>query len=293
MILYKNTFIVTAMICSFQKGYSQNNIDKSHKISDFKLGIVDEINSTWLNEKRILNIYFPEGYSPNDSVKYPVVYLLDGSADEDFIHVVGLYQYNNFPWINRIPKSIVVGIANVDRKRDFTFPTTIEDDKKKYPTTGGSAKFLAFLEYELQPYIEKTHKTSSDKTIIGQSLGGLVATEILFYKPHLFNRYIIVSPSVWWNNYTIMDKKPQILEKNYSTKTDIYIGVGKEGMIPGTQKRTMEKDAELLYKKIKAAKNDAVKVWFDYLPNENHATVTHQAVFNALRILFPKKSDKK
>ena len=78
-------------------------------------------------------------------------------------------------------KSIVVGIANVDRRRDFTFPTTIEADKKSYPTTGHSDKFIAFIKYELQPNIEKKYKVNTDKTIIGQSLGGLLATEILLY----------------------------------------------------------------------------------------------------------------
>lgn len=42
--------------------------------------------------------------------------------------------------IDAMPKSIVVGIANVDRKRDFTFPTTIKKDKEDFPTTGGSEK---------------------------------------------------------------------------------------------------------------------------------------------------------
>ncbi|GAA4465567.1 hypothetical protein GCM10023189_46350 [Nibrella saemangeumensis] len=95
----------------------------------FVLGIIDEIQSTQLAEKRTLNIYLPEGYNKDDTTRYPVIYLLDGSADEDFIHVVGLVQFNTFPWVNRIPKSIVVGIANVNRRRDFTYPTTLEEDK--------------------------------------------------------------------------------------------------------------------------------------------------------------------
>src|SRR3982751_5287496 len=96
----------------------------------FVLGVVDEIQSKELAEKRILNIYLPEGYQQNDTTKYPVIYLLDGSADEDFIHIVGLVQFNSFEWVNQVPKSIVVGIATVDRRRDFTFPTTIDEDKK-------------------------------------------------------------------------------------------------------------------------------------------------------------------
>ena len=143
-----------------------------------------------------MNIYLPEGYKQGDTTKYPVIYLLDGSADEDFIHIVGLVQFYSFEWINQVPKSIVVGIATVDRRRDFTFPTTIEEDKKVYPTTGHSEKFIAFIEKELPPFIESKNKTNSSKTIIGQSLGGLLATEIFLKKPTLFNKYIIISPSL-------------------------------------------------------------------------------------------------
>src|SRR6476620_1537899 len=105
----------------------------------FVLGTTVEIKSTVLNEQRTLNIYLPPGYAEKDSLRYPVIYLLDGSADEDFIHIAGLVQFLNFPWVNSVPNTIIVGIANVDRRRDLTFPTTIEKDKKDYPTTGSSA----------------------------------------------------------------------------------------------------------------------------------------------------------
>lgn len=133
---------------------AQKNTKDPSTIKPFVLGLIDEIQSKELSEKRILNIYLPEGYNKNDTAKHPVVYLLDGSADEDFIHVAGLYQFNSFAWINRIPKSIIVDIATVDRRRDFTFPTTIEGDKKRYPTTGHSQQFVNFIEKELP---EPTH----------------------------------------------------------------------------------------------------------------------------------------
>ena len=267
--------------------FAQNKTKQSENSKPFVLGAIEEIQSTQLGEKRILNVYLPQGYNQNDTTKYSVIYLLDGSADEDFIHVVGLVQFNTFEWINRIPKSILVGIATVDRKRDFTYPTTIEEDKKTYPATGHSDKFIAFIEKELQPYIEKKYKTNSSKTIIGQSLGGLLATEILFTKPNLFNKYIIVSPSLWWDNGSLLGQTPEILQENFSQKTDIYIGVGKEGLGPGKIPRVMEVDANLLVEKIKSTKSKNVNTYFDYLPQEDHATISHQAIFNAFRMLYP------
>lgn len=254
---------------------------------EFILGYIDNVHSEILNEDRVLNIYLPDDYDKD--TKYPVIYLLDGSADEDFIHIVGIVQYNTFPWVDRVPKSIVVGIANTNRKRNFTSLSSREADKKMIPDNGGSEKFISFIEKELQPYIDTKYKTSDSKTIIGQSLGGLLATEILFTKPQLFNKYIIISPSLWWKDGALLNDEPRILNADYTLPTDIYIAVGKEGSIDGSKNHIMEEDAELLAEKIRSGQSKYVNVYFDYLPNENHATVTHQAVFNAFRALYPKK----
>ncbi|MBK7433185.1 MAG: alpha/beta hydrolase [Chitinophagaceae bacterium] len=271
-----------------QQAFSQA-IDpmRVNPVKSFALGIIEEIHSVQLAENRVLNIYFPEGYDQKDTTRYPVVYLLDGSADEDFIHIVGLFQFNNFPWINRVPRSIVVGIASVDRKRDFTFPTSIESDQKRNPTAGHSANFIAFIEKELQPFVNRNYKATDERTLIGQSLGGLLATEILFRKPALFSRYIIVSPSLWWDDASLLKQRSEILKPGYDRRTDIYIGVGKEGLAPGDSPHVMEVDANLLADKLIAAGNKNLRVYFDYLPDEDHATVSHQAVFNALRLLYP------
>ncbi len=247
----------------------------------FVLGVIDSLHSDILKETRTLNIYLPEGYDPDSTTLYPVIYLLDGGADEDFIHVAGLVQYNTFPWVNKIPKSIVVGIANTNRLRDFTFPTTVEDDKKKYPAAGHSDKFIAFIEKELQPYIKRAYKTNNERTLIGQSLGGLLATEMLLKKTSLFNKYIIISPSLWWDNGSLLNKTVPAV----SQATSIYVGVGKEGITPGTPPRVMEVDANVLADKLKQSNNKHIKCYFDYLPDEDHATIGHQAVMNAFKML--------
>lgn len=284
----KSTKSLILLIYTFTLLSANAQVNPAKQSSDFVLGKIKILHSEVLHQDRTLNIYLPDDYQKD--TKYPVIYLLDGSADEDFIHIVGLVQYNTFSWINRIPKSIVVGIANTNRKRDFTSPSLTETDKKWVPNSGGSAKFIAFLEKELQPFIEKEYSTSNSKTIIGQSLGGLLATEILFSKPHLFNKYIIVSPSLWWNDGALLHQNPAILQADYPSSTDIYIGVGKEGSMDGTKKHVMEADAKLLAEKIQKSPSKNIKVFFDYLPAEDHATVTHPAVFNAFRLLYPAKA---
>ncbi len=273
----------TATFALGQKG----NTKQSETSKAFVLGVIDEIESKSLAEKRVLNIYLPEGYTQNDTAKYPVIYLLDGSANEDFIHIVGLVQFCNFEWVNQLPKSIVVGIATVDRQRDFTFPTTLKEQKTRFPTTGHSDKFISFIEKELQPYIQSRYRTNRDKTIIGQSLGGLLATEVLLKKPTLFNKYIIISPSLWWDNGSLLSQPSALLTDKHQQPTDIYIGVGKEGLTPTKIPRVMEVDANILADKLKGTKSKQVKVFFDYLPQEDHATIMHQAVSNAFKLLYP------
>jgi uncharacterized protein len=263
-----------------------HSLKQTENSKPFVLGTIEELQSAILSEKRTLNIYLPEGYRQDDTTRYPVIYLLDGSADEDFIHVVGLVQFNSFEWINRVPKSIVVGIANVDRQRDFTYPTSFAAEKKRFPKTGGSEKFIAFIEKELQPYIEKKYKTNSTRTLIGESLGGLLATEILFKKPTLFNKYVIISPSLWWDNGSLLNANSELLLSGFTQKTTVYIGVGKEGLGLSDIPHVMEVDANLLTEKIKATKSKSVSVYFDYLPNEDHATIAHQALLNAFRMLY-------
>jgi predicted alpha/beta superfamily hydrolase len=217
-----------------------------------------------------------------------VIYLLDGGMDEDFIHVSGIVQFDTFPWISLIPDSILVGIVNVDRKRDFTFPTTLAADKKLIPTSGGSAKFIEFINKELFPFVEDRYRGSKDRTLIGQSLGGLLAAEVLIKQPELFTRYVIISPSVWWDNGSLLNASTEIL-KTRQSKAEVYIGVGKEGLTSIDPPRVMEVDANVLADKLRRAGDANLNVKFDYLPAEDHATIGHQAVFNAFRLLYPAK----
>jgi len=252
---------------------------QSKTTQPFILGEVQELYSRELKENRKLNIYLPEGYSPDSATTYPVIYLLDASADQDFVHIVGVVQF--LTMIDAMPKTIVAGIANVDRKRDFTFPTNRPDYKKELPTSGGSAAFIAFIEKEVQPFIKKKYKTNGIKTIIGQSLGGLLATEVLLKKPALFNNYIIVSPSLWWDEESLLHAAPQLLQKQADSPLTIYVAVGSEGAV-------MENDAKSLDSTISASGKKQWRNTLVLLPAEYHLTILHNCVYKTLSMLYKK-----
>ncbi len=245
----------------------------SQRIQKQKLSIGETITlqSEILHEQRILNIYLPNSYHLETDKSYPVVYLLDGTIDEDFIHIAGLIQFGSFSWINMVEESIVVGIANIDRKKDFTFPTTNEEDKKNFPTTGNSKNFIRYIKEEIVETVTSNYRTTDHSTIIGQSLGGLLATELLFAEPDLFNKYIIVSPSMWWDDGSLFDKQPSQFENT----PDIFIAVGAEGP-------RMETDAMKLYVALLQQIRDENKVGFSFLKERTHGDALHLAVYNAL-----------
>lgn len=245
--------------------------------SDLNIGESLSIYSEILQEDRVLNMYYPHDFDCEKT--YPVIYLLDGSIDEDFLHITGLVQFFHLQF--QMPDFIIVGIANVDRKRDFTFPTAVEDLKKKYPSTGHSEAFISFLETELIPFINAQYSTNKTKYLIGQSLGGLLATEILLKKPMLFSHYLIVSPSLWWDEESLVDKAPELLPEHRELPEFVYISVGAK------EAKIMQKEAKKIYKYLRAAPNKPQKLEFNRMKKENHASILHRSIYEAFLRLFP------
>jgi predicted alpha/beta superfamily hydrolase len=239
------------------------------------VGKIETIYSNELKENRTLNIFLPVNF---DSTKvYPVIYVLDGSLNEDVVHIYGLSQF--FPLYYDMPECIVVGIQNVDRKRDFTFHTDLKELKETYPTTGHSEAFISFIEKELKPFIQTNYSTSTTNFIIGQSLGGLLATEILIKKPYLFSHYLIVSPSLWWDDESLLKKiESKDFRHSIPDSTYVYVSVGNK------EPKMMLTGAKRLFKVIHPIKN--VKSDYKLMTEEDHATILHNSIYQALLKLY-------
>lgn len=264
------------------------HVDAQTDAAPLSFGITERFHSEILGETRTINIYLPENYQTGDSLSWPLIFIPDGGVEEDFFHICGIVRYNTQPWIARFPRSIVVGIENSNRQRDFTFPVSSLDflekvgfKKEKFPQYGGSAKYIGFLEKELMPYLAAKYKTGAGKTIIGESLGGLLTTEILLRHTSLFDHYIIISPSLWWGDEVLL-KEAQI--RSFPKKeptTSVYIGAPDK-----KEDINMYRVAKTLHTALK--KRGDLTLFFDYLPEEKHSTVIHQAVYNAFRKFYPK-----
>lgn len=166
-------------------------------------------------------ISLPDSYD-NSIKSYPVLYVLDG--DIAFGMAASIARYLQIG--ENIPELIVVGIgygsldksAGEKRKRDY-----------RPAKTGGAEYFLKFLEDELIPLIETNYRTiPENKTIDGYSIGGLFCLYTLLTKPETFNRYIIGSPSLAWDNYSIFKYEEKSSEIIGEMKISVFISVGSE-----------------------------------------------------------------
>ena len=175
--------------------------------------------SKHVGEKRIINVWTPPEYAQSkDSLA--VLYMADGGIQEDFPHIANTIA--ELVKAKKIQPIILVGIENTVRRRDLTPFTEIEEDKKVAPVVGGSENFRKFIKDELIPHINKHYRTSKRKGIIGESLSGLFVMETFFTTPYLFDDYIAMDPSLWWNNHYLVRTAKESLAKFPETDKKLW-----------------------------------------------------------------------
>jgi hypothetical protein len=121
---------------------------------------------------------------------------------------------------------IIVGIVSNDREKDY-LPTP----SKEQPTGGGADKFLRFINSELVTLIDSTYPANSERCIIGHSAGGLFAIYALENQPELFNSFICIDPSLWYDDQSCVKKISGFLKNIKDIKKSIFISLSNENGI--------------------------------------------------------------
>jgi predicted alpha/beta superfamily hydrolase len=266
--------------------------------NDIAIGTMDSIDSKILGENRKLMIHVPDD-GPNSlfvKKKYPVVYVLDGDAH--FTSVVGMLQ--RFSGNNITPEMIVVAIPNTNRTRDLT-PSKAKPNLPMVPeglanASGGGKDFLSFLEKELIPYIDKTYPTEPYRMLIGHSFGGLFVMDALLNKPELFNSYISIDPSMWWNDKRLLNayKKTNLNDDKYNHKS-LYLGIantlekGMDTVSVRQEKGQMATHINSIFDTrnfLKSEKNSQILLASKYYENDTHNSAPLITTYDGMRFIF-------
>jgi len=169
-----------------------------------------------LGNRRDVLVYLPRGYRLLSRRHYPVLYLHDGQNVFDAATSFSGVEWGVDETAERLIKEdlveplIVVAVANTGEERIHEYaPTRGVIDakaKRKKRSKGLARKYGQFLMDELKPYIDRKYRTKPDAEFTGlggSSLGGLVTLAIGILYPHAFRRLMVMSPSIWWDDFAI------------------------------------------------------------------------------------------
>jgi predicted alpha/beta superfamily hydrolase len=251
-------------------------------VAPLVVGETFTIDSKVLGETRRINVYLPPGYAAARDLRVPVLYMPDGGLAEDFLHVAGLVQVSVGNGTMR--PFLLVGIENTQRRRDLTGPTNVEADKKIAPVVGKSAAFRQFIRDELMPRVKARYRTTAETAILGESLAGLFVVETFLLEPDLFDVYVAVDPSLWWNGRELLDGAAERLRARPALKKTLYLANSDEKELAEVTRRF----AEVLRKHAPPG----VRWHHKDMPDEKHATIFHPAALHAFRAVFKPAADR-
>jgi len=232
------------------------------------------ITSRAIGEARRINVHVPSGYATS-TARFPVLYMPDGGLDEDFPHVVN--TVDSLIALGVIRPVIVVGIPNTERRRDLTGPTRVHSDSAIAPRVGGSDAFRRFIRDELMPVVQQRYRTTGERAIVGESLAGLFIVETFFLAPEMFDTYIALDPSLWWNRQALVNSAPELLKERNGQSTLFLATSDEKGIV---------KPTEQLVEALKANAPAGVHWSYEPMPAEGHGTIYHPAALKAFRALF-------
>jgi len=274
-VIHSNRF--GFLLCSAALFIADRRANADEKASPLVIGETFTIDSKVLKETRRINVYLPPGYVKSSNTPLPVLHVPDGGLAEDFLHIAGLVQVSVSNGTMR--PFLLVGIENTERRRDLTGPTESEDDKKIAPRVGGSAAFRKFLREELMPQVKNRYRTTKETAIMGESLAGLFVVETFLLEPDLFNTYIAIDPSLWWNNAKLVNDTGKLLQAWPGLNRGFFLARSGEERVVGLNEKFWD-----------ALNKDAPRSVHPRLSStmyaEKHATIYHPAAMQAFRDLF-------
>jgi predicted alpha/beta superfamily hydrolase len=195
---------------------------------------------------------------------------------EDFPHVAGNVDVAIRNEVIR--PMVVVGVENTERRRDLVSASSIEKERQAAPHAGGADRFRRFLNEELKPEITRRYRVSDEAAVVGESLAGLFVVETLLQDPDLFDTYIAIDPSVWWNGAALVKSAPERFARWSAKPKRVFVATA-------DYKETQDA-VGVLMAAIRASKPAGLTAIYEPFPDEHHSTIFPVAEVRAYRELF-------
>jgi predicted alpha/beta superfamily hydrolase len=262
-------------------------LSKQSLSANFTFGKEEKIDSLLLNEKRGYWVSLPSSYSNENNKIYPVVYLLDAEHNYLFHTFSGMLKQMAADASPLIPEVILVGITNKNRIRDVSPTQSLTQyggkEHSALKISGGADTFIKFIQMELIPKIEREYKVSEYNILTGYSFSGLAVIHALFTKPNIFDGYIAIDPSMWWDEQIMLKRSEQFLSHQKLNKVQLFISTSKRvGNIYPKENYVIE-----LIEKFESIQKPGLNFGSRvYGLEENHQTMPILSFYNGMRFIF-------
>ncbi|WP_426165156.1 alpha/beta hydrolase [Pseudoduganella sp. R-34] len=240
------------------------------------IGETFTMESRILGEMRRINVYSARAWNVKPDAPLPVLFMLDGGVAEDFVHTAGLLQVSVASLVMR--SFMLVGIENTQRRRDMTAPTENPEDRKIAPVVGGSAAFRRFIREELMPQVTARYNTTGETALIGESLAGMFVLETFLQAPEMFDTFIAIDPTLWWNNRQILKTAAGALRARKRLDKTLFIATSGEKGQPELAKQ--------LEQALGSVQLDGLHWQMAPMLEETHMTIGHPGAMRAFRSVF-------
>jgi predicted alpha/beta superfamily hydrolase len=166
--------------------------------------------SAILPDDRVVSIYLPPQYAAEPARHFPVFYLHDGQNlfDPHTSYIAG-HTWRAGETADRMNLTtlaepvILVGVGNTGFRRMAEYTPT-----RDYRLGGGEGHaYGRLLVEELKPWVDANFRTMPGREhtgLGGSSLGGLITLYLGLQHPEVFSRLAVISPSIWWNQRSIL-----------------------------------------------------------------------------------------
>jgi predicted alpha/beta superfamily hydrolase len=285
--MYKRLFLLFSMGCltclwSFAGFPLRQEIRKenaSYPQVEIKDTEMRTLQSKFVGQEYKIDIFFPKDYKKEDK-RYPAVYVLDAEYNFGCVAYIARRLIKN----GDIPEILLVGIAYDTDYEDFyakRFRDSTPESRIHGRNSGGVEKFSQFVEQELIPFVDQNYRTiPGDRTIVGHSITGFYCCYALFRHPDLFNRYISISPSLWFSNDVIFEYEEAFASNRKDMKSAVYLSVGEE------ESQRMRDGSLRLHDTLLTRRYPHLKFHFSLVEGENHRSLFPFAFSRGLRFVF-------
>lgn len=176
--------------------------------------VLRQFHSEFLPDDRDIEVYLPEAYLTEPTRRFPVFYLHDGQNlfDGRTSYIVD-HTWRAHTTADRLTRDgliepiILVGINNTGLRRMAEYTPTRDPRLRG----GDGDRYGRLVLEELKPLIDSTFRTLPDAAhtgLGGSSLGGLISLYLGLNYPNVFGSIAVLSPSIWWDNRSILRSLP-------------------------------------------------------------------------------------